>query len=390
VSGTDQPAVGGTEHPAPGLAADLVVERGAFRLDLAFEVPAGQTVAVLGPNGAGKTTLLRALAGLHPLAGGRVRLGDRVLEDVRAHVRVRPPDRHVGVVFQDHRLFPHLSARDNVAFGPRSVGVPRARARADGQRWLDRLGLVGLGDRRPAALSAGQAQRVGLARALAAGPGLLLLDEPLSALDPATREDVRGELRRQLAGFAGPALVVTHDVADALGLADRLVVVEDGRIVQDASSQEVSRRPLTPFVARVVGVDLLSGSVRDGRLLIDADHGGGQLLLGGRYDQLTGPVLAAVRPAAVRLQRASDAAATAGAGDTPGNRRTSWPGRVASVRSQGGRVLVELDGAPALLADLEVRTAVALDLSPGSDLVVSVAADDVEVYRRPVAPAPRA
>jgi len=373
-----------TEQTA-GLVADVVVERDAFRLDLALEVPAGQTVAVLGPNGAGKTTLLRALAGLHPLTGGWVQLGDRVLEDVRTHVRVHPPDRRVGVVFQDHRLFPHLSARDNVAFGPRSVGVPKVRARADAQRWLAGLGLAAFGDRRPAALSAGQAQRVGLARALAAGPELLLLDEPLSALDPATREDVRGELRRQLARFAGPALVVTHDVADALGLADRLVVVEDGRVVQDGSPQEMTRRPLTPFAARVVGLDLLGGSVRDGRLLVDVDHGGGRLLLGRRTAQLSGPVLAAVRPAAVRLDRPST-----GATETPGDQRTSWPGRVRSVRSHGGRVLVELDGAPALSADLDVQSAAALDLSPGIELVVSVAADDVEVYRRPAAPGPRA
>ena len=140
---------------AGGLAVDVVVDRDAFRIEVALEVPAGQTVAVLGPNGAGKTTLLRALAGLHPLTGGRVRLGDRVLEDVGTQVRVRPPDRRVGVVFQDHRLFPHLSARENVAFGPRSTGVPKARARVDAQRWLDGLGLAGLGDRRPSALSAG-------------------------------------------------------------------------------------------------------------------------------------------------------------------------------------------------------------------------------------------
>ena len=370
---------------ALGMVADVVVDRDAFRLEVALQVPAGQTVAVLGPNGAGKTTLLRALAGLHPLTRGRVQLGERVLEDVGAQVRVPPPDRRVGVVFQDHRLFPHLSARENVAFGPRSVGVPKARARADAQRWLDGLGLAGLGDRRPAALSAGQAQRVGLARALAAGPGLLLLDEPLSALDPATREDVRGELRRQLAGFAGPALVVTHDVADALGLADRLVVIEAGRLVQDGSPQEVTRRPLTPFAARVVGMDLLSGSVRDGQLVVDADHGGGRLLLGGRQAQLTGPVLAAVRPAAVRLDRPSNKSLEA-----PDARRTSWPGTVRSVRSQGGRVLVEVDGTPTLSADLDVQSAAALDLSPGSELVVSVAADDVEVYRRPAAPGPRA
>lgn len=375
-----------TEQTA-GLVADVVVERDAFRLEVALEVPAGQTVAVLGPNGAGKTTLLRALSGLHPLTGGRVRLGDRVMEDVGTHVRVLPPDRRVGMVFQDHRLFPHLSARENVAFGPRSVGVPRARARADAQRRLDGLGLAGLGDRRPAALSAGQAQRVGLARALAAGPELLLLDEPLSALDPATREDVREDLRRQLAGFAGPALVVTHDVADAFGLADRLVVVEDGRVVQDGAVPEVTRRPLTPFVARVVGLNLLGGSVRDGRLVIDAVHGGGRLPVDGRDRGLAGPVLAAIRPGAVTLH--PGVGAPGGTGRS-GDHQASWRVRVRSVRSDGGRVRVELDGAPALQADLEVQTAVGLDLSPGSELVASVSVDGIDVYRRTAAPGPRA
>ena len=156
-------------------------------------------------------------------------------------------------------------------------------------------------------------------------------------------------------------------------------------MVQDGSPPEVTRRPLTPFAARVVGMNLLSGSVRDAHLVIDDDHGGGRLLLGDRQPQLGGPVLAAVRPAAVRLERSP----TDPAGAT-GDRRTSWPGRVRSVRSQGGRVLVELNAATALSADLDVQSAAVLDLSPGSELVVSVAADDVEVYRRPAAPGPRA
>src|SRR5512135_933963 len=267
------------------LSARIHVERGTFVLDVEVCADQGEVLAVLGPNGAGKTTLLRVLAGLLPLSAGQVRLDGDVLDDPAAGVFVPPETRPVGVVFQDYLLFRHLSARDNVAFGLRCRGRHRAEARRAADGWLARLGIAELADRRPAALSGGQAQRVALARALAPGPRLLLLDEPLAALDPGTRSQVRAELRRHLVAYGGPSLVVTHDPVDAMVLADRLLVVEDGRLAQQGPAAEVARRPRTGYVARLVGLNLFRGHARPGRVHLD---GGGALVVADRVAD--GPV----------------------------------------------------------------------------------------------------
>ncbi|MDF9805260.1 NifC-like ABC-type porter [Streptomyces sp. HB372] len=194
---------------------------------LTLDAGPGTTIAVVGPNGAGKTTLLRALLGLTPRAHAALRLGD---SDVTA---LPPHRRGVAWVPQDGALFPHLSALANTAYGLRAHGVPRAEARREAQGWLDRLGVGHLAHRKPAQLSGGQAQRVALARALAARPRLLLLDEPLAALDQTTRARVRHTLRGHLADFGGVCLIVTHDPVEAVSLADRVLVLEDGRVLQD-------------------------------------------------------------------------------------------------------------------------------------------------------------
>ncbi len=232
------------ERGTDGLDAHLVVDRGGFRLDLRLAAAPGEVVALLGPNGAGKTTALRALAGLTPLTAGQLCLEGRELEDPARRLRIPPEARPVGVVFQDYLLFPHLTALDNVAFGPRCHGVPKAEARAQAADILARMGLEAHAGAKPRRLSGGQAQRVALARALAVRPRLLLLDEPLAALDARTRLDVRAGLRRHLAEFEAVAVLVTHDPLDAMVLADRLVVIEDGRVVQDGTPSEVSRRPV--------------------------------------------------------------------------------------------------------------------------------------------------
>jgi molybdate transport system ATP-binding protein len=245
---------------ARGLAARVVVERPAFRLDVDLAVPAGSVTAVVGPNGAGKSTLLRALAGLVPLTAGRVALDGRVLEDADASaVRIPAEGRGIGVVFQDHLLFPHLSALANVAFGPRAHGVARADAEGRARALLDRLGIAHLADRRPARLSGGQSQRVALARALVLEPPLLLLDEPMAALDAGTRLDVRDLLAEELGRFGGAAVLVTHDPVDALALADRIHVLEGGRRVQEGAPAEVAARPATAYVARLVGMNRVEG-----------------------------------------------------------------------------------------------------------------------------------
>ena len=230
-----------------GLTASIEVARPAFALAVDLEVPAGTVTAVVGPNGSGKTTTLRALAGLVRPASGRIRLGDRMLDDRDVHVSAR--DRGIGVVFQDYLLFPHLTAAENVAFGPLAHGVARAVALASAHEWLDRLGLIDFASVRPRQLSGGQAQRVALARALILEPSLLLLDEPLAALDVNTRASVRTELSEILGAYGGSTVLVTHDPTDALALADQLVVLGAGAVVQRGIPAEVAAAPLNSYVA---------------------------------------------------------------------------------------------------------------------------------------------
>lgn len=307
-----------------GLDARVVVERAAFRLDVALAVPAGSTTAVVGPNGAGKSTLLRALAGLAPLTAGRVALDGRVLEDAgESAVRIPAEHRGIGVVFQDHLLFPHLSALQNVAFGPRARGVARAVADDRARALLDRLGIAHLADRRPAALSGGQSQRVALARALVLEPPLLLLDEPMAALDAGTRLDVRDLLADELLRFGGAAVLVTHDPVDALALADRIHVLEDGRQVQEGAPAEVAARPATDYVARLVGMNRLTGRDPDGR-----------------------PTVLIAAPADVRLSRDRDRDRDRASEPAPAAAGHVATGVVRRIEGVAGRILVTLRLAP--------------------------------------------
>ncbi len=211
------------------LTAHLVVRRAAFTLDLHLDVAPGEVVALIGPNGSGKSTALRALAGLEPLHDGSVTLGGQVLDDVATRIHVHPEDRACGIVFQDHLLFGHLTALENVAFGPRARGVRAAQARADAGAWLDRLGLAGHAHARASRLSGGQSQRVAIARALVGEPRALLLDEPFAALDVETRVQVRELLRADLAARPRPVVLVTHEASDTAELADRIVELREGR-----------------------------------------------------------------------------------------------------------------------------------------------------------------
>ena len=245
-----------------GLDLDLRLRRGDLDLALALHVAPGEVVALVGPNGSGKSTVAQLVAGLIAPDEGVVRCGGATWAD-GPRVVVDVADRRVGMVFQELRLFDHLSARDNVAFGPRSRGASTGEAAATADRWLDAVGLAGMGGARPGALSGGQRQRVALARALASDPSVLVLDEPLSALDAETRSSVRTELRRHLLAYDGPALLITHEPTEALALADRLVVLEGGRVSQAGTAAEVAARPATPWVARLLGLNLLTG-VADG------------------------------------------------------------------------------------------------------------------------------
>ncbi len=226
------------------------VQRGAFTLDLALDVEAGRPLALIGSNGAGKSTALLALAGVRPLESGRIVVGDRVLTDVDEAVDLAPEHRRVGLVFQGYALFPHLTVRENIAFGPRVQGRGREASARAAEQWMHRVGLSALADRRPGALSGGQAQRVALARALAADPEVLLLDEPLSALDVEGRDEVRADLVEHLRAFTGITVLVAHDRADVAALSDQVVVLEKGGIVQRGTLAELTAAPATAFVHR--------------------------------------------------------------------------------------------------------------------------------------------
>jgi molybdate transport system ATP-binding protein len=341
---------------------------GDFELDVEVTAQPNEVLAVLGPNGAGKSTLLRVLAGLHTLQAGTVRLGDRILDDPARDVFVTPQQRRIAVVFQDHRLFPHLRVLDNVAFGPRSRGVPAGVARQAAATWLERLAIAELGRRRPRQLSGGQAQRVALARALAVEPDALLLDEPLAALDVQTRAAVQGELRQHLAEFGGPTIIVTHDPIEALLLAGRIVVLERGRVVQAGSPAEITTRPLTTYVAHLVGMNLYPGAAEGDTVHVD---GGGTVVAA---EAPPGRVLAALRPSAITVH-------TSPPHDT--SARNVWAATVTSLAPLGDRVRVATSGQLAATVDVTAAAVAELDLVPGRAVWLSAKATDVTAYPAP-------
>ena len=340
------------------LHAEVVVRRNGFALDVRLDVDEGETVAVLGPNGAGKTTLLRALAGLIAIEG-RVELDGEVLDDSKAGRHVPTERRRVGLVFQDHVLFPHMSVLHNVAFGLRGDSMRKARD------WLGRAGLLEMADRMPGELSGGQAQRVALIRTLATQPRLLLLDEPLSALDVSVRAETRRELSRRLAAFEGVRILVTHDPLEAIALADRLVVLEQGKVVQQGKPTDVTARPRSRFVADLAGVNLLRGRAHHDHVELD---GGGTLAA---PDAGEGEVLAVIHPRAVALYLARP----------EGTPRNVWRATAEELDLQGDRVRVRLGGTVPLVAEVTPGAVRDLHLDRGAEVWAAVKATEISVYR---------
>lgn len=336
-------------------------------VDIAFEVATGETLAVLGPNGSGKSTALAITAGLLIPDRGKIVLDGRVLTDAgpaSSRVAVAPHARRTALLGQEPLLFPHLNALENVAFGPRSRGKRRGEARRIAQRWLDEVGVGDLAARRPSQLSGGQAQRVAVARALAADPGLLLLDEPMAALDVAVLPALRHTLRRVLADRT--VVIVTHDPLDALLLADRVVVLEAGRVIESGISSDVLKRPRSTFVARLAGLNLLDGTWR-------GDH-----VETSRGDRITGmvdgdapalgtPVVAAFRPSSVSVFREP----------VHGSPRNSFQVQISELEPHADLLRVR---AGDLAADVTVVAAADLELETGRRVTFSVKATEVAIY----------
>jgi len=361
---------------ASTLTMTASVQRGTFRLDVDVTVEPGEVLGVIGPNGSGKTTLLRAVAGLTPITDGRITLGDQILDSVQPAAFVAPEQRPIGFVFQNYRLFPHLNVRDNVAFAPRCRKAGRKQSRLIADHWLHRLRLADLAERKPAQLSGGQAQRVALARSLAADPGLLLLDEPLAALDARTKLEIRAELRRHLTEFPGATLLVTHDPLEAMVMADRLIVIEDGRIVQHGDPASVARRPATQYVARLVGLNLYRGTLGSYGRIILRDNAG--TLVTTRHlpadDPPPGPVLVAIRPTAIAVHTARP---------DHSSPRNIWAGMVTGLELLTDRVRAQVTGRPSALVDLTPDAVAELDLVEGSEVWLSAKATDLDVYTDP-------
>lgn len=344
------------------LDAHVLAHRERVDVDLPLQADAGEVVALLGPNGSGKSTALAVICGLLRPTGGYLRVGERTLHDDATWLA--PEQRRIGVVFQDGRLFDHLSALDNVAFAPRTAGLSKADSRAKARAQLAAVGAEAIAAAKPTELSGGQAQRVALARALASDPDVLLLDEPLSALDAGSRIGVRADLRRYLASFAGATIVVTHDIVDATALADRVVVIEDGVPVQSATPAELVAAPRTAYVAALAGITLLDG-VSDGTHVTLTS--GGRLQVGGPVGQ----VLVAVRPRDVAITSSP-----------AGEEVNSWKGQVTDVEQRGLvlRVEVGTEGGPALVSEVDALRHPTLTV--GSRVAVSIDADDLVVYSR--------
>ncbi|OBK24538.1 sulfate/molybdate ABC transporter ATP-binding protein [Mycobacterium asiaticum] len=349
----------------------------ARNLDLEFTVSSGEVVAVLGPNGAGKSTALHVIAGLLRPDAGRVRLGDRVLTDTAARVEVATHRRRVGLLLQDPLLFPHLTVLGNVAFGaafgPNSRRGRLRSHRESALRWLRAVDAEQLADRKPRQLSGGQAQRVAIARALAAEPEILLLDEPLSGLDVSAAASIRALLRGVVTDSGCAVILVTHDLLDVLTLADRVLVLESGKIAEIGPTAAVLSAPRSRFGARIAGVNLVSGSIDDGALYT----GSGQKWHGiaDSAELRHGDAAVAVfTPASVAVY------------DTPphGSPRNTVEVTVAELDTRGNAVLVRAadqpDGGPGLAASITVDAAAELQLTVGTRVWFSVKATEVALH----------
>lgn len=336
-----------------------------FCLEVELSTPPARTLAVLGPNGAGKSTLLNALAGILAIDEGCIELDGRVLDEPRSGTWLTPDQRNIGFVAQDLLLFSHMSALDNVAFGLRCRGMSKTQAATRSTEWLNRFGLEGLENRKPRQLSGGQAQRVAVARALATDPDLLLLDEPLAALDVSVRHQMRRELRGWINEYSKPTVVVTHDPLDALILADDIAVIESGRLTQIGTVTQVSAQPRTPYVAELFGTNLIGGTATGNEVAA-----GRATIVSAESNE--GPVFVSISPNALSLH-ASQPTTSA---------RNCWSARVSEVSMAGQSVEVKVQTQEGLDLRIGITPAALaeLDLQPNTNVWVTAKASQVQVY----------
>jgi molybdate transport system ATP-binding protein len=363
--------------------SSLRVQANVDDRDVAFDLALadGEVLAVLGPNGAGKSTLLALIAGLLRPDQGRIELGTRVLTDTGSGVFIPAHSRGVAMLSQRAMLFPHMSVAANVAFAPRSKGQRRRQARVIAEHWLAAVDAQDLADRRPAQLSGGQAQRVAVARALAAEPQLLLLDEPMSALDVSAAPALRRLLRHILRDEVRTAVIVTHDLRDALAVADRVIVVEHGRIVENGPVRSVLAAPRSAFAARVTGVNLVSGTITEPGILQTA---WGATVSGIGEVSPGGAAVALFRPTAVAIHLVPPHASP----------RNTLPVTIAEMDIHDATVRVrgaaQPDGSPGLAADVTAAAVADLELAPGQNVYFVVKTQETELHPalafRPAAP----
>jgi molybdate transport system ATP-binding protein len=337
-------------------------------LDVTLEVPTGRTLALIGPNGSGKSTVLEVLAGLIEPDTGRAALDGRSLFSLAGPAEpatwVAAHERNVALLAQEPLLFPHLGVVDNVGFGPRSQGRSRADSRAIAMRWLAEVEATELAGRRPGELSGGQAQRVAIARALATEPDVLLLDEPLAALDVDVAAAVRQTLRRVLAGRT--AILVTHEVLDAVLLADRIAVLDSGRVVEGGTTHTVMSQPRSAFAARICGLNMLTGLAAD-PLSLRTGHG---WIVHGQPDTVLGVgerAIAVFRPSAVSVHRAPPG----------GSPRNVFTGTITALEPQAHLIRVRSE---LLSADITPASVAALDLAVGVVVHFAIKAAEVSIY----------
>lgn len=350
------------------LDANVQAAVGRFALACELRVELGRTVALVGASGAGKTSLLRTIAGLLRIQRGRIACGDECWFDSERNIFVPPQARSCGFVFAEYALFGHLSALENVAFGLRAVGSKRSFAHERAREVMDGFGILSLADRTAASLSSGEMQRVAIARALAPLPAVVLLDEPLSAIDVERRPPVRDALLRYIADSGAAAVVVTHDPVEAMLFAEQLIVLEHGAVVQRGSASELRERPRSSYVAAFSDVNLYQGMAHPeaGGVSVVEVNGAALTILG----SWTGHVAIVVDPDSVVLSKTRPASSA----------RNCLMGPVMYAVPDGSAVRVSVASSPPIVARITSQSAADLEIRPAAQVVATFKASEVRVH----------